>query len=105
MARDSCLTRVTAGVAVGGAVGGAVGAVYGTYEAIRYKVQHLTYVFIFVCVCGMLLCSFSICVLVFLFCVFCLFSIILFPKAKQALKSENSINQFPNDINQCMLII
>ncbi|KAL6506130.1 hypothetical protein OROGR_024311 [Orobanche gracilis] len=37
MARDSCLTRVTAGIAVGGAVGGAVGAVYGTYEAIRYK--------------------------------------------------------------------
>ncbi|KAL6564816.1 hypothetical protein OROMI_016266 [Orobanche minor] len=37
MARDSCLTRVTAGMAVGGAVGGAVGAVYGTYEAIRYK--------------------------------------------------------------------
>ncbi|KAJ6702930.1 hypothetical protein OIU85_028948 [Salix viminalis] len=35
MARDSCLARVTAGVAVGGAVGGAVGAVYGTYEAIR----------------------------------------------------------------------
>ncbi|XP_022986426.1 uncharacterized protein LOC111484176 isoform X1 [Cucurbita maxima] len=26
MARDSCLARVTAGVAVGGAVGGAVGA-------------------------------------------------------------------------------
>jgi len=25
MARDSCLARVTAGVAVGGAVGGAVG--------------------------------------------------------------------------------
>ncbi|KAL8211404.1 hypothetical protein R6Q57_005841 [Mikania cordata] len=38
MARDSCLARVTAGVAVGGAVGGAVGAVYGTYEAVRYKV-------------------------------------------------------------------
>ncbi|KAL5177806.1 hypothetical protein HKD37_08G023507 [Glycine soja] len=37
MARDSCLTRVTAGAAMGGAVGGAVGAVYGTYEAIRYK--------------------------------------------------------------------
>ncbi|KAK6937121.1 Romo1/Mgr2 [Dillenia turbinata] len=36
--RDSCLARVTTGVAVGGAVGGAVGAVYGTYEAIRYKV-------------------------------------------------------------------
>ncbi|KAL6516340.1 hypothetical protein OROGR_019645 [Orobanche gracilis] len=41
MARDSCLTRVTAGIAVGGAVGGAVGAVYGTYEAIRYKLQLL----------------------------------------------------------------
>ncbi|KAL6518999.1 hypothetical protein OROHE_017423 [Orobanche hederae] len=41
MARDSCLTRVTAGMAVGGAVGGAVGAVYGTYEAIRYKVKSL----------------------------------------------------------------
>uniref|UniRef100_A0A2N9FMN7 Uncharacterized protein n=1 Tax=Fagus sylvatica TaxID=28930 RepID=A0A2N9FMN7_FAGSY len=39
MARDSCLARVTAGVAVGGAVGGAVGAVYGTYEAIRFKVH------------------------------------------------------------------
>uniref|UniRef100_A0A803Q0L1 Uncharacterized protein n=1 Tax=Cannabis sativa TaxID=3483 RepID=A0A803Q0L1_CANSA len=39
MARDSCMTRVAAGVAVGGAVGGAVGAVYGTYEAIRYKVE------------------------------------------------------------------
>ncbi|KAB5565052.1 hypothetical protein DKX38_005106 [Salix brachista] len=38
MARDSCLARVTAGVAVGGAVGGAVGAVYGTYEAIRNRV-------------------------------------------------------------------
>eukprot|EP00249_Psilotum_nudum_P003968 c17488_g1_i1 orf=272-496(+) len=38
MARDSCLARVTAGVAVGGAVGGAIGAVYGTYEAFRYKV-------------------------------------------------------------------
>ncbi|XP_056169475.1 uncharacterized protein LOC115669783 isoform X1 [Syzygium oleosum] len=37
MARDSCLARVGAGVAVGGAIGGAVGAVYGTYEAIRYK--------------------------------------------------------------------
>ncbi|KAF8398257.1 hypothetical protein HHK36_017184 [Tetracentron sinense] len=37
MARDSCLARVTTGVAVGGAVGGAVGAVYGAYEAIRYK--------------------------------------------------------------------
>ncbi|KAK6925644.1 Romo1/Mgr2 [Dillenia turbinata] len=35
--RDSCLARVTTGVAVGGAVGGAVGAVYGTYEAIRNK--------------------------------------------------------------------
>ncbi|OMP00908.1 Reactive oxygen species modulator 1 [Corchorus capsularis] len=41
MARDSCLSRITAGVAVGGAVGGAVGAVYGTYEAIRYKVPGL----------------------------------------------------------------
>ncbi|CAA2986721.1 reactive oxygen species modulator 1-like [Olea europaea var. sylvestris] len=41
MARDSCMARVTAGVAVGGAVGGAVGAVYGTYEAIRYKVPGL----------------------------------------------------------------
>ncbi|KAG4164277.1 hypothetical protein ERO13_A13G004900v2 [Gossypium hirsutum] len=41
MARDSCLARVTAGVAVGGALGGAVGAVYGTYEAIRYKVPGL----------------------------------------------------------------
>ncbi|KAF7833336.1 subtilisin-like protease SBT4.3 [Senna tora] len=41
MAKDSCLARVTAGVAVGGAVGGAVGAVYGTYEAIRYKVPGL----------------------------------------------------------------
>ncbi|KAH0712708.1 hypothetical protein KY285_008231 [Solanum tuberosum] len=37
MARDSCLARVTAGVAIGGAVGGAVGAVYGTYEAVRFK--------------------------------------------------------------------
>ncbi|KAG6789594.1 hypothetical protein POTOM_005700 [Populus tomentosa] len=37
MARDSCLARITAGVAVGGAIGGAVGAVYGTYEAVRYK--------------------------------------------------------------------
>ncbi|KAJ0089252.1 hypothetical protein Patl1_33274 [Pistacia atlantica] len=43
MARDSCLARVGAGVAVGGAVGGAVGAVYGTYEAIRYKVQDWLY--------------------------------------------------------------
>ncbi|KAL6505402.1 hypothetical protein OROGR_025219 [Orobanche gracilis] len=48
MARDSCLTRVTAGIAVGGAVGGAVGAVYGTYEAIRYKfitvrIPHMNY--------------------------------------------------------------
>ncbi|KAG6792991.1 hypothetical protein POTOM_002159 [Populus tomentosa] len=34
MARDSCLARITAGVAVGGAIGGAVGAVYGTYEAV-----------------------------------------------------------------------
>ncbi|KAH8498751.1 hypothetical protein H0E87_017616 [Populus deltoides] len=41
MARDSCLARVTAGVAVGGAIGGAVGAVYGTYEAVRYKVPGL----------------------------------------------------------------
>ncbi|KAH0776878.1 hypothetical protein KY290_008289 [Solanum tuberosum] len=39
MARDSCLARVTAGVAIGGAVGGAVGAVYGTYEAVRFKVD------------------------------------------------------------------
>lgn len=38
MARDSCLTRVVAGVAMGGAVGGAIGAVYGTYEAFRYKI-------------------------------------------------------------------
>ncbi|KAK3025252.1 hypothetical protein RJ639_044494 [Escallonia herrerae] len=37
MAKDSCLARITAGVAVGGAVGGAVGAVYGTYEAVRHK--------------------------------------------------------------------
>ncbi|KAL1832145.1 hypothetical protein DCAR_0102159 [Daucus carota subsp. sativus] len=41
MAKDSCLARITAGVAVGGAVGGAVGAVYGTYEAVRYKVPGL----------------------------------------------------------------
>ncbi|CAN1128176.1 hypothetical protein LINPERPRIM_LOCUS30028 [Linum perenne] len=41
MARDSCLTRVVAGVAIGGGVGGAVGAVYGTYEAIRHKVPGL----------------------------------------------------------------
>ncbi|WOK99089.1 reactive oxygen species modulator 1 isoform X3 [Canna indica] len=39
MSRDSCLARVTAGVAIGGAVGGAVGAVYGTYEAIRYRIS------------------------------------------------------------------
>ncbi|KAJ0234043.1 hypothetical protein HA466_0275970 [Hirschfeldia incana] len=40
MAREtSCLTKVTAGVAIGGAVGGAVGAVYGTYEAIRFRVK------------------------------------------------------------------
>lgn len=38
MGRDSCLTRVAAGVAMGGAVGGAIGAVYGTYEAFRYKI-------------------------------------------------------------------
>ncbi|KAJ0047173.1 hypothetical protein Pint_05286 [Pistacia integerrima] len=43
MARDSCLARIGAGVAVGVAVGGAVGAVYGTYEAIRYKVQSLIF--------------------------------------------------------------
>ncbi|KAG2245802.1 hypothetical protein Bca52824_085430 [Brassica carinata] len=41
MAKDSCLTKVVAGVAVGGALGGAVGAVYGTYEAIRFKVPGL----------------------------------------------------------------
>ncbi|KAG6414038.1 reactive oxygen species modulator 1 [Salvia hispanica] len=41
MARDSCLTRITAGFAIGGAVGGAVGAVYGTYDAIRSKVPGL----------------------------------------------------------------
>ncbi|XP_043725391.1 reactive oxygen species modulator 1-like [Telopea speciosissima] len=41
MARDSCLARVTTGVAVGGAAGGAVGAIYGTYEAIMYKVPGL----------------------------------------------------------------
>ncbi|CAN0917002.1 hypothetical protein LINGRAHAP2_LOCUS30043 [Linum grandiflorum] len=41
MPRDSCLTRVVAGVAIGGGVGGAVGAVYGTYEAIRHKVPGL----------------------------------------------------------------
>ncbi|KAJ7960568.1 reactive oxygen species modulator 1-like [Quillaja saponaria] len=41
MAKDSCLARITAGVAVGGAVGGAVGAVYGTYEAVRYKIRHI----------------------------------------------------------------
>ncbi|KAL8478256.1 hypothetical protein ACS0TY_030235 [Phlomoides rotata] len=41
VARDSCLSRVTAGVAVRGAVDGAVGAVYGTYEAIRYKIPGL----------------------------------------------------------------
>ncbi|KAB5520571.1 hypothetical protein DKX38_024890 [Salix brachista] len=40
MARDSCLARITAGVAVGGAIGGAVGAVYGTYEAVSLtKIQ------------------------------------------------------------------
>ncbi|GAB2287073.1 hypothetical protein Dimus_021458 [Dionaea muscipula] len=39
--RDSCLARVTAGVALGGAIGGAVGAVFGTYEAIKYKVPGL----------------------------------------------------------------
>ncbi|PWA77973.1 reactive oxygen species modulator 1 [Artemisia annua] len=37
MAKDSCLARITAGVAVGGAVGGAVGAVYGTYDAFRLR--------------------------------------------------------------------
>ncbi|KAH7542206.1 uncharacterized protein LOC107410722 [Ziziphus jujuba] len=41
MARDSCLTRVGAGVALGGAIGGAVGAVFGTYDAIRCKVPGL----------------------------------------------------------------
>ncbi|XVF44037.1 hypothetical protein PTKIN_Ptkin02bG0088100 [Pterospermum kingtungense] len=41
MTRDSCLVRVTAGVAVGGAVGGTVDTVYDTYEAIRYKVPGL----------------------------------------------------------------
>ncbi|XP_010313581.2 uncharacterized protein [Solanum lycopersicum] len=41
MARDSCLARVTAGVAIGGAVGGAVGVVYGTYDAVRFKVPGL----------------------------------------------------------------
>ncbi|KAG2272495.1 hypothetical protein Bca52824_067050 [Brassica carinata] len=42
MAREaSCLTKITAEVAVGGAVGGAVGAVYGTYEAIRFRVPGL----------------------------------------------------------------
>ncbi|XP_039136832.1 reactive oxygen species modulator 1 [Dioscorea cayenensis subsp. rotundata] len=41
MARDGCLTRIVAGVAIGGAVGSAAGAVYGTYEAIRFKVPGL----------------------------------------------------------------
>ncbi|XP_074343553.1 uncharacterized protein LOC141682756 [Apium graveolens] len=41
MAMDSCLARITAGVAVGGAFGGAVRAVYGTYEAVRYRVPGL----------------------------------------------------------------
>ncbi|KDP35996.1 hypothetical protein JCGZ_08391 [Jatropha curcas] len=39
MARDSCLARVTAGVAVGGAVGGAVGALYGTFGSYEAKNQ------------------------------------------------------------------
>ncbi|XP_059665384.1 uncharacterized protein LOC132311491 [Cornus florida] len=41
MAKDSCLTRIAAGVAIGGALGGAVGACYGTFEAIRYKIPGL----------------------------------------------------------------
>ncbi|KAL9261325.1 Reactive oxygen species modulator 1-like protein [Drosera capensis] len=41
MAKDSCLARVSYGVAIGGAIGGAVGSIYGTYESIRYKVPGL----------------------------------------------------------------
>ncbi|GJX19949.1 reactive oxygen species modulator 1 [Tanacetum coccineum] len=41
MAKDSCLSRIAAGVAIGGAVGGAVGAVYGTYDAFRCRIPGL----------------------------------------------------------------
>ncbi|GAB2229228.1 hypothetical protein Droror1_Dr00023366 [Drosera rotundifolia] len=41
MAKDSCLARVSYGVAIGGAIGGAIGSIYGTYESIRYKLEVL----------------------------------------------------------------
>mmetsp|Transcript_11220 Transcript_11220/g.19166 ORF Transcript_11220/g.19166 Transcript_11220/m.19166 type:complete len:88 (-) Transcript_11220:213-476(-) len=35
---NSCLNRITAGVAMGSAVGGAIGVCYGTYEAFANKI-------------------------------------------------------------------
>ncbi|PWA46341.1 reactive oxygen species modulator 1 [Artemisia annua] len=41
MAKDSCLSRITTGVAYGGAAGVAFGAAYGTYDAFRCRIPGL----------------------------------------------------------------